>query len=162
MIQRGTGTAAGLRVPAAGKTGTTDDNRDAWFAGYTCKITTAVWMGYDTPAEMVYQGRKVTGGSFPAEIWRDYMLQATDGDDECDYVGADAGEEVLNSRMVPASETTTTAAPTTTEPEGSTTTTTEAGEGQQGSTTTTSSAPASSTTSAPPSSTTSAPAGPDG
>ena len=150
VIQRGTGTAAGLDVPAAGKTGTTDDNKDAWFTGYTCRMTTAVWMGNDTPTEMVYQGRKVTGGSFPARIWRDFMLEATDDSDDCDYVGADYGDEVLNPSMVPASETTTTTTPTTTEPEESTTTTEVDDDSATTTTTptesTTSSTPASSST----------------
>lgn len=164
VITRGTGTAAGLRVPAAGKTGTTDNNRDAWFAGYTCDFTTAVWMGNDSPTEMVYQGRKVTGGSFPARIWRSYMLEATDGLEACDFVRADAGEKVLNKRKVPASQTTTTTEPTTTTaPDEPTTTTEPDGEGPGGTSSTTApatTAPGSTTTVAPPpQSTTSVPSG---
>lgn len=165
VITRGTGTSAGLRVPAAGKTGTTDNNRDAWFAGYTCDFTTAVWMGNDTPTEMVYQGRQVTGGSFPAKIWREYMLEATDGLEECDFVKADAGDKVLNKAKVPSSQTTTTApTSTTTEPE-ETTTTTEADAGDPTDTTSTTApattTPGSTVTTAPPpeSTTTSAPEG---
>lgn len=161
VIARGTGTAAGLRVPAAGKTGTTDNNRDAWFAGYTCDLTTAVWMGNDTPTEMVYQGRKVTGGSFPARIWRDFMAEATDGLDPCEYVGADAGDKVLNKRKVPASRTTTTQNETTTttgSEDASTTTEVDDDSGDDdGSATTTSvttAPPASTTTAAPPPQTT--------
>lgn len=154
VITRGTGTAAGLRVPAAGKTGTTDNNRDAWFAGYTCDFTTAVWMGNDTPTEMTYQGSKVTGGSFPAQIWRNYMLEATDGLESCDFVKADAGKEVLNKRKVPASQTTTTAETTSTTEPDEATTTTQPDDGQSDGTSSTTmpatTTPSSTTTAVPP------------
>jgi len=71
VVQRGTGVAAGhLPFPVAGKTGTTENSADAWFIGYTPKLTTAVWMGYasgDKP--MGY----VQGGTIPAGLWHDYM-----------------------------------------------------------------------------------------
>ena len=86
VVLGGTGTSANFGVPIAGKTGTTQDYRDAWFVGYTPKLTTAVWMGFPDPdenGEPVFmkdvRGRKVTGGSFPAQIWRTYMEQATAG-----------------------------------------------------------------------------------
>ena len=156
VITRGTGTAAGLRVPAAGKTGTTDNYKDAWFAGYTCNLTTVVWMGHDSPEEMVYQGKKVSGGSFPARIWRNYMLEATEDQESCDYPKVDAGDKVLNENKVPASETTTTTeAPettTTTEPDSSTTTTEASGSTTttEPQSTTTTAATSTTTTSAPP------------
>jgi membrane peptidoglycan carboxypeptidase len=57
VLSDGTGTGADLGVPAAGKTGTTSDNKDAWFAGYTCKMTAVVWMGYEQPrADDLLQG----------------------------------------------------------------------------------------------------------
>ncbi len=71
----GTGTRAGFGRPAAGKTGTTDEHADAWFVGYTPQLATAVWMGYtggEIPMSSVH-GIAVSGGSFPAEIWRLYM-----------------------------------------------------------------------------------------
>ena len=71
----GTGTRAALGRPAAGKTGTTDENADAWFVGYTPELSTAVWMGYtrgEIPMVSVH-GISVSGGSFPAEIWRRFM-----------------------------------------------------------------------------------------
>jgi membrane peptidoglycan carboxypeptidase len=77
-IQSGTGTAADIERPAAGKTGTTSDYRDAWFVGYTPELVTAVWVGYpteQTPMTDVH-GLKVTGGSFPAEIWAAFMEKA--------------------------------------------------------------------------------------
>src|SRR3954471_164150 len=74
-IQGGTGTAANIGCPAAGKTGTTDNFADAWFVGYTPHMSTAVWVGYpNARVEMTnVHGISVAGGTFPAEIWHDYM-----------------------------------------------------------------------------------------
>jgi penicillin-binding protein 1A len=72
----GTGTHATIGCPAAGKTGTTDQNTDAWFVGFTPRLTTAVWIGYpkdDIQMNGLYFGRNVDGGTFPADIWGDYM-----------------------------------------------------------------------------------------
>ena len=77
-IQSGTGTRAAFGRPAAGKTGTAELNVDAWFAGYTPELATAVWMGYtsaEIPLDSVH-GIAVTGGSFPAEMWRLFMEPA--------------------------------------------------------------------------------------
>jgi penicillin-binding protein 1A len=81
VIRRGTGVAAGIGRPAAGKTGTTQQYRDAWFVGYTPQLTTAVWVGYPaSQKEMLnVHGRRVTGGSFPALIWSRYMRAALAG-----------------------------------------------------------------------------------
>lgn len=78
VISKGTGTAAKIGRPAAGKTGTTQQYRDAWFVGYTPDLVAAVWVGYpDSQREMLsVHGRKVTGGSFPAEIWAAFMKKA--------------------------------------------------------------------------------------
>lgn len=59
--------------PAAGKTGTTDDYRDAWFIGYTPQLITGVWAGYDKPTPM---GRGFTGGAICAPIWGRFMRSA--------------------------------------------------------------------------------------
>lgn len=72
------GTAKSLRGfsrerPAAGKTGTTDDNRDAWFIGYTPQLLTGVWVGQDKPTPM---GRGFTGGAICAPIWERFMRSA--------------------------------------------------------------------------------------
>jgi penicillin-binding protein 1A len=77
-IQAGTGTRAQIGCPAAGKTGTTDDFNDAWFAGYTPELATAVWVGYpDALREMrSVHGIEVAGGTFPAQIWGAYMQTA--------------------------------------------------------------------------------------
>jgi penicillin-binding protein 1A len=77
-MQSGTGTRAAFGRPAAGKTGTNEKHKDAWFAGYTPDLATTVWMGYtraEIPMESVH-GIAVSGGSFPAEIWRLFMEPA--------------------------------------------------------------------------------------
>jgi membrane peptidoglycan carboxypeptidase len=72
-ITEGTGTAAYTGCPGqAGKTGTTDEYTDAWFAGYQPNLATAVWVGYpESNSISMYSvhGRTVFGGTFPAEIW---------------------------------------------------------------------------------------------
>ncbi len=80
VLQAG-GTAGdnGLDRPAAGKTGTAQDNGNAWFVGYTPTLSTSVWMGYsDAPRPLVgIKGvRAVTGGSLPAETWESFMRGA--------------------------------------------------------------------------------------
>lgn len=72
-IREGTGRQAALSVPAFGKTGTTQDHRDALFVGYADGIVTGVWVGNDdnTP------NAGLSGGGLPARIWRDYMMRAT-------------------------------------------------------------------------------------
>jgi penicillin-binding protein 1A len=74
-VQAGTGTHANIGCPAAGKTGTTDNYRDAWFVGYTPNLASAVWVGYpNKQVEMrSVHGITVAGGTFPAGIWHDYM-----------------------------------------------------------------------------------------
>jgi len=81
VITKGTGKAANIGRPAAGKTGTTQEYRDAWFVGYTPDIATAVWVGYpDSQREMKsVHGKAVTGGSFPAQIWSRFMRAAHKG-----------------------------------------------------------------------------------
>jgi len=87
VITNGTGTAAKIGRPAAGKTGTTQEYRDAWFVGYTPQLVCAVWVGYpEAQTEMKnVHGRKVTGGSFPAEIWADFMKGALESAPEVEF-----------------------------------------------------------------------------
>lgn len=75
VVTRGTGTAAGqgLDRAIAGKTGTSQDFQDAWFAGFTPDLVTAVWVGYDTPTSL---GDNETGGHVAAPIWHDFMAEA--------------------------------------------------------------------------------------
>ena len=82
VITRGTGTAASIGRPAAGKTGTTDDNHDAWFIGYTPDIVTAVWVGDDTGSQSLGE---IYGGTVPAQIWHDYMASAVSGTSANDF-----------------------------------------------------------------------------
>ena len=82
-VRAGTGTAAALSGrPAAGKTGTTDNFTDAWFAGWVPQLTTVSWVGYPTrerPMRGVHGIAGVTGGTLPAEIWHTYMTDALQG-----------------------------------------------------------------------------------
>jgi penicillin-binding protein 1A len=75
VVQTGTGRAAATGRPVAGKTGTTDDYRDAWFIGYSADNIAGVWMGNDDRTPM----KKVTGGGLPAQVWHDIMVAADSG-----------------------------------------------------------------------------------
>ena len=72
-VTGGTGTAANYGCPAAGKTGTTDEAKDAWFVGYTPKLSSAVWVGYPD-AGVAMPGAQ--GGTYAAPVWHAYMLPA--------------------------------------------------------------------------------------
>ena len=71
-VDSGTGKAARMSSPVAGKTGTTQDYRDAWFIGFTADIVVAIWLGNDDNSPTDH----VTGGDLPARIWRDYIAAA--------------------------------------------------------------------------------------
>ena len=83
VIARGTGTAANFGFPAAGKTGTSSDFRDAWFMGFSSDYVAGVWVGNDSGAEM----KGVTGGGLPAQIWHDVMATAHAGREPHDLPG---------------------------------------------------------------------------
>ncbi len=153
VVKRGTGTAANIGRPVAGKTGTTQDNVDAWFDGYTPDLATSVWTGYPTPKPMRHvHGRAVTGGSFPAQIFSDVMR---------------AGEKGLPVRqlhtMSPDALGLHTAASSDTQPDGATTptssdaATTSTSLTEESTTTTERTRPRDTTTSSPPSTTTTDP-----
>jgi membrane peptidoglycan carboxypeptidase len=80
VVTGGTGTAAAIDRPVAGKTGTAQEWRNAWFVGFTPDLVTAVWVGYpqDEKTSMVppLTPIKVTGGTWPAQIWQLYMSAA--------------------------------------------------------------------------------------
>jgi penicillin-binding protein 1A len=71
----GTAKKAAFGWPSAGKTGTSQNSRDAWFVGYTANLTTGVWFGNDNGSPM----KKVTGGTLPAQAWHEFMLAAHEG-----------------------------------------------------------------------------------
>jgi membrane peptidoglycan carboxypeptidase len=86
VLTSGTASGRGLDRPAAGKTGTTQNNRDAWFVGYTPTLSTAVWIGYEnktaeTTKELLnIKGvRRLTGGTHPARLWQAFMRVALRG-----------------------------------------------------------------------------------
>jgi penicillin-binding protein 1A len=72
VIETGSGRGARFNRPAAGKTGTSQDYRDAWFIGFTADLVVGVWVGNDDDSPT----RRVTGGGAPAAIWRDFMTTA--------------------------------------------------------------------------------------
>jgi penicillin-binding protein 1A len=71
-VEEGTGRAARIDRPIAGKTGTSQNFRDAWFIGWSADLVTGVWMGNDDDAPM----NGVTGGRLPAQLWRAFMADA--------------------------------------------------------------------------------------
>ena len=71
-LEKGTGQAANFNRPVAGKTGTSQNNRDAWFIGYSADLIAGVWMGNDNQAPM----KNVTGGGLPAKAWKVFMIAA--------------------------------------------------------------------------------------
>lgn len=86
VIQSGTGTQADIGRPAAGKTGTSQLNRDCWFVGYTPQLSTAVWVGY--PAQertVVVDGSRGFGGTLAAPIWARFMRGALKGKPVLDF-----------------------------------------------------------------------------
>jgi penicillin-binding protein 1A len=74
-VNQGTGTAARLAIPAYGKTGTSQDYRDALFIGFAGDLVVGVWVGNDDNTPL----KNVTGGGLPARLWRDFMSQAVKG-----------------------------------------------------------------------------------
>ena len=94
VITNGTGRAANIGKPAAGKTGTTDDCKDAYFIGFTPDVVTGVWVGNDDNSRM----GELTGGTVPARIWKDVMQVATEpyGNSDFEYP-----EVILNPFKAP-------------------------------------------------------------
>jgi len=102
------GTAKSLKKfsqahPSAGKTGTTDDSRDAWFVGYTPQVITGVWVGYDKPKP---GGRGFTGGAIAAPIWERFMRKAVASKPAADFPRPDT---VVSVSIDPATGTLATA-----------------------------------------------------
>jgi penicillin-binding protein 1A len=88
------GTASGALswrgLTAAGKTGTNDQHRDAWFVGYTPQYTAAVWMGNaDAQVPIVVNGSRVVGGMYPAQMWGDFMSAALLDEPSGEFIAPD-------------------------------------------------------------------------
>ena len=80
VVNHGTGYPVrqlGFKLPAAGKTGTTNDYRDAWFVGYTPRLVTGVWVGFDQPQTILSRGYAAT---VAVPLWTGFMRKATEGD----------------------------------------------------------------------------------
>ncbi len=88
VIEGGTGTAANIGRPAAGKTGTSEEYQNAWFVGYTPVLSTAVWMGYkegNISMRNVHGVGVVAGGTWPTRMWHDFMAEAMKGIPPTDF-----------------------------------------------------------------------------
>ncbi|MBB4238703.1 1A family penicillin-binding protein [Rhizobium esperanzae] len=96
VVERGTGRGADPGTFAAGKTGTSQNNRDAWFVGFTDALVVGVWVGNDDDAPM----KGVTGGALPAHIWRDFVREATV---EPTLSGVRSSEEAVDGQGAPQS-----------------------------------------------------------
>ncbi|MDJ0725445.1 MAG: PBP1A family penicillin-binding protein [Prochloraceae cyanobacterium] len=95
VVKSGTGTAAQIGRPVAGKTGTTEDERDVWFVGYVPQLATAVWIGNDNFQPI---GRGATGGTHAAPIWRDFMIKALENEPVRYFPSASSYSRPLPSR----------------------------------------------------------------
>jgi penicillin-binding protein 1A len=109
VIVGGTGTGASIGRPngSAGKTGSADENRDAWFVGYTPVLSTSVWMGYsDSNTRSLFNIKgvsKVYGGTIPAATWKDYMGAALKDSPTADFPKPAplAGDVTAGARRAP-------------------------------------------------------------
>ncbi len=101
VVEEGTARRAQLDgIPAAGKTGTTNNFRDAWFVGYTGNFTCAVWYGNDDYSPT----NRMTGGSLPAQTWHDIMVVAHQGVEIRDLAGVGAGKKLPPDASAAASK----------------------------------------------------------
>lgn len=96
VLTQGTGTAAAFGFPAAGKTGTSSDFRDAWMMGFTTEYVAGVWVGNDAGGGM----KGVTGGGLPAQIWREVMTEAHAGRRPRDLPGLEPEREDFIGRFL--------------------------------------------------------------
>jgi membrane peptidoglycan carboxypeptidase len=105
-VDRGTGKAGRMPFPVAGKTGTTQEYRDAWFVGFTADIVAAIWLGNDdnTPTD------RVSGGDLPARIWHDFMTAAY----QLETVPQSDNKDLMAKLPAPEAATTPATAPETT------------------------------------------------
>jgi 1A family penicillin-binding protein len=106
VITQGTASAANIDRPAAGKTGTSQLNRDAWFVGYTPDLVTAVWVGYPTEQTIIVNGSKGFGGSLAAPIWAAFMKKALAGVTVHDFAQQDDPQYDSSAFDIPVSNAT--------------------------------------------------------
>jgi penicillin-binding protein 1A len=124
VVTSGTGRSAQIGEFAAGKTGTTENYQDAWFVGFNDLLTVAVWVGYpegSRPMETEYHGQPVAGGTYPAEIWHDFMLTVKNIRDTralADGEGATGPTGATDVPSVPVAPTAPEPAPEETKPKG--------------------------------------------
>jgi membrane peptidoglycan carboxypeptidase len=100
VIDKGTGRIIrrlGFNYPAAGKTGTTNENVDAWFIGFTPDLSCGVWVGYDERESL---GRRQTGGETAAPIWADFMKAAMSGKPPKDFAPAPGTEGGFSRKRI--------------------------------------------------------------
>jgi len=163
VVRGGTGTRAYIGRAAAGKTGTTQNYRDAWFVGYTPQLATAVWVGHPKAAVEMWNvhGRRVSGGSFPAMIWSRYMRTAVSEFPVASFARSPIGGKItkvtlegeqLEGDSGDGEESTTTTSSTTSTTSGATTTSSPAPPPTTSTTATT--VPPATTTTVPPATTT--------
>lgn len=100
VVTQGTGHYSRLSWPSAGKTGTTQNSRDAWFIGYTSNLTAGVWIGNDNDQPM----KHVVGGTLPAYVWHDFMVAGLAGQKPqpllANLSGASGSQQSLWSKIV--------------------------------------------------------------
>jgi penicillin-binding protein 1A len=104
VVERGTGVGAKIGRPAAGKTGTGQEWRDAWFVGFTPQLVTSVWVGFpDRQISMVppTTRTRVTGGSWPAQIWQLFMGRALANQPIVDFHAPPIGTFGLDEDVTP-------------------------------------------------------------
>ncbi|MEU1666464.1 transglycosylase domain-containing protein [Streptomyces sparsogenes] len=117
VVEHGTGTSAQIGRPAAGKTGTTDENKSAWFSGYTPQLSTAIgmWRVDDKAKKQEFLSMRgvgtgqpnasIHGASFPAEIWADYMREAMKGEEVKDFPKpGPIGKEIFGDGASPTTQ----------------------------------------------------------
>jgi penicillin-binding protein 1A len=121
-VESGTGTGARLfDRQVAGKTGTTTDYTDARFVGYTPDLVASVWLGFDNPKHKLYNingVRAVSGGSLPARIWHDFMVEATRGTPPQSFVDPQSFGVVVGATTLPPTTAVQTSQPKPTDPPG--------------------------------------------
>jgi membrane peptidoglycan carboxypeptidase len=106
VIDQGTGTRANIGRPQAGKTGTSQNNRDAWFVGYTPQLVTSVWVGYPTEKTIVVNGSKGFGGTLAAPVWADFMKGALAGQPAREFAKAPEPNYDASKFDIPVSDAT--------------------------------------------------------